>query len=77
MTDNVVSIKPSMNAAEALRNIADDIDSGLFDGESVTVISIPDVFQLGPVSNSDAATEAVFNCTFAIHKLIGAASNVE
>ena len=74
---NVVSIKPSMNAAEALRNIADAIDAGEFNGDSVTVIAMPDIFQLGPFNDGDAAAETVFNCNYAISRLMNAAQGIE
>ena len=74
---NVVSLRPSMNAAEALRNIADAIDDGEFNGDSVTVIAMPDIFQLGPFNDSEAAAETVFNCNYAIYKLMNAAMGEE
>lgn len=70
---NVTPIKPSINVAETLRQIADSIDSGEHDGECCTmVLDSKDVFSfgVGRVDDSRAAVEAVFDMTLGIHKLV-------
>jgi hypothetical protein len=68
-----VPIKPSINVAETLRQIADSIDSGESDGECCTmVLDSKDVFSfgVGRVDDSRAAVEAVFDMTLGIHRLM-------
>lgn len=73
---NVFQIKPCADAATALRNIADGIDNGEIDIDNVTVIAGTDVFQCGDFEDSRAVENAVFNCNYAIHKLMSAANNI-
>tara|TARA_Y100000782_G_C10009885_1_gene192368 strand:- start:14 stop:466 length:453 start_codon:yes stop_codon:yes gene_type:complete len=65
----VVPIKPSADAAQALRNIADRIESGELPNEA-TVVCGPEVFHAGQVDDARAATDAVFNLTVGIHRLM-------
>ena len=70
---NVTPIKPSINVAETLRRIADDIDSGGFEGMSCTmVLDSQHVFSFGKdrVDDNRAASEAVYDMTIGIHKLV-------
>lgn len=69
---DVIQFDQTKSIAEVLRGIADDIDSGEIVTESVTVIVLPDVWQVGDLTEEQASTDAVFNCTFAIHKLMRA-----
>jgi len=70
---NVTPIKPSINVAETLRRIADSIDSGEHDGECCTmVLDSQHVFSFGKdrVDDNRAASEAVYDMTIGIHKLV-------
>lgn len=69
---NVVQLKPSMNAADALRDIANRIESGELENE-VTVICGTEVFHAGVFDDGVAATNAVWNMTYGIHKLMNRA----
>lgn len=69
---NVTMIKSSMDVAATLRSIADNIDSGEYSSDSCTIILGSDVFHAGCVSDQQAASDAVFNMTFGIHKLMKA-----
>ena len=71
--DNVIDLKPSMNMAETLRLIADEIDSGAIKPDDITLIAIPHVYQIGVMSDEQAAMCTVFNCNYAIQKLMHAA----
>ena len=73
---NVIDLFQNQDAATALRNIADAIDAGEFNGDSLTLITVPDVFQIGTFENNDAITETLFNCQYAIHKLMTAAMDI-
>lgn len=70
---NITEIKPSMDIAGTLRRIADDIDKGVVKPDNVTLIALPHVYQIGTFDDGAAATETIFNCNFAIHKLMDAA----
>lgn len=74
---NVVEIKPSMNIPDTLRTIADEIERGEINPEAVTLIAIPHVYQIGVFNDNDAASETVFSCNFAIHKLMTAAMEID
>lgn len=63
-------IKPCANAPQALRNIADKMDSGEFDIDNVTIIAGTDVFQCGEFDEGRAVENAIFNLTFGIQKLM-------
>ncbi len=66
---NVVTIIPS--AADKLRSIADDMDAGVFSPQGVTIITLPHVFYVGDgVPDQVASANTVFDCQWAIHKLM-------
>lgn len=67
---NVVQLKPCVNAATALRNIAEMLESGELESSEVTVICGTEVFQCGVFDDERAAESAVFNMTMGIHKLM-------
>ena len=67
---NVIPIAGMAHSPTALRNIADGIERGDFDGSSVTVIAGPDVFHAGCINDAQAAQEAIWNMTCGIHKLM-------
>jgi len=71
----VVQIKPCTNIPLALRNIADQYEAGDFEGDCTLVIGL-DVFHLGTFDDSLAARDAVWNLTYAIHKLMYLPSKV-
>ncbi|MAY41689.1 MULTISPECIES: hypothetical protein [unclassified Neptuniibacter] len=68
----VVPIKPNTDAAQTLRNIADQIESGELPNEA-TVVCGTEVFHAGQVDDARAATDAVFNLNLGIHKLMNGA----
>lgn len=74
---DVVQLRPAADVVTALRNIADDIEAGLYNGESVTVIAVPDVFQLGAFDDNGAVTETVFNLNYALHKIMMYAMGID
>jgi len=69
----VLQIKPCANVSLGLRNIADQIDNNGIEQNDCTVIIGSEIFHLGVVSDEEAATQAIFNMTFGIHKLMNAA----
>ena len=69
MMGDVVQIKGCLDAARALRNIADQIESGELPNEA-TVVCGTEVFHAGQVDDARAATDAVFNLNFGIQKLM-------
>ena len=66
----VISLFPNQSISEGLRNIADDVDSGDLPDDGCTVILGKEVFHLGCASDEQAATDAVFNMTMGIHRLM-------
>lgn len=78
MTDNVVNIRPSVSMADALRNIADEIERGEIEPENLTIIAGIDIYQLGGNfrNDEDAVKETIWNCNFAISKLMNAAQGI-
>ena len=72
---NVSQIKASANAPTALRNIADQIESGELGDTEATVVVGSDVFHVGCVDSGEAAGNAVWNMTYGIHKLIDMANS--
>lgn len=68
----VVPIKPNTDAAQTLRNIVDQIESGELPNEA-TVVCGTEVFHTGQVDDARAASDAVFNLNLGIHKLMNSA----
>ena len=66
----VVNLFPNQSVSDGLRNIADEVDSGELPDDGCTVIIGKEVFHLGPGSDEQAATDAVFNMTMGVHKLM-------
>ncbi|NOY72195.1 MAG: hypothetical protein GXP14_07430 [Gammaproteobacteria bacterium] len=73
---DVIEIKPSMNIPETLRNIADGIERGDINPDAITLIAIPNVYQIGIFNDNDAASETIFACNYAIHKLMTASMDI-
>lgn len=69
----VLQLKPCVNVVTALRNIADGIESGELEADSITLISPPDIYHLGVFDDGAAAQDAIFNMTYGIHKMMNAA----
>lgn len=69
MMGKVVKIKGCLDAAQALRNIAEQIESGELPNEA-TVVCGTEVFHAGQVNDAQAAADAVFNLTVGIHRLM-------
>ncbi len=70
MTKKVMQLKPCVNAAIALRNIADQMENGECASDEVTVIAGTEVFHCGEFDDARAAESAIFNMTVGIHKLM-------
>lgn len=73
-------IKASINVPASLRLIADQIESGELNvpGDVGTLILNAEVFHIGRhISDERAAMQAVWDCTFAIAKLMRAATEEE
>ncbi len=71
MRSEPVQLKPCANAAIALRNIADKMESGEIAADECTVIAGIDVFHCGVFDDGDATKSAIFNMTMGIQKLMG------
>lgn len=69
---DVVQIKGCVDAAQTLRNIADQIDNGELPNEA-TIVCGSEVFHAGQVDDARAATDAVFNLNLGIQKLMNGA----
>lgn len=65
---NIIKFKP--DAIDALRDIADLMEDGVIPCE-FTLINGTDVYHCGD-SDANAASDAVFNMTLGIHKLMAA-----
>lgn len=70
MSSNVVKLKPS--AADQLRLLADQIEAGDYPCDGVTIIAGREVFRCSGESEVQAASSVVFDCTWAISKLMEA-----
>lgn len=70
--ENVIQLKPCANAAVALRNIADMMESGEITSDECTVIAGTNVFHCGEIDDGRAAESAIFNMTLGIQKLMSA-----
>ncbi len=68
--NKAVQLKPCANAAIALRNIADQMESGEIAADECTVIAGIDVFHCGEFDDGRAAESAIFNMTMGIQKLM-------
>ena len=75
--NNVIELKPSMDIPKTLRVIADEIEQGIIKPDAVTLIAIPNIYQIGVFDDGDAASETIFNCNYAIHKLMNAAMDID
>lgn len=67
---NVITLRPKASVADALRNIADEFDSGKRDGQEVTLIIGLEVFHIGCDDDNEAAASAIFDMTFGLQKLM-------
>ena len=71
MSAEIVPLHPSTNVAASLRQLADDITAGAYDHTAdCTVVLGTHVFYFGEVEASRAAVNAVWDLTYAIHKLM-------
>jgi hypothetical protein len=68
----IVPIKPSNDVVEGLKNIIDGIENGSIAKDNCTVITGGEIFHLGTANDSQAASDAVFNMTYGIHRLMSA-----
>lgn len=75
---NVIKLRP--DTADALRNIADDIESGYYHehcSPEATLIIGTEVCHFGCKTAEEAAVNAVWNMVWAITKLMNAAHEDE
>lgn len=72
-----VPIAPCTDIPKMLRNLADDIESGAYQPDDVTVIAIPDIFHYGRVSDEHSAAYTAFDLQWAITKLMTTAVHGE
>lgn len=68
--NNVIQLFPKNDAPTALRNIAALIEKGEIAGDSIAVVSIPDIFMIGHFEDNDPATEFIFNMQYGIQKMM-------
>ena len=68
--NNVIQLKPCANAATALRNIADRMESGDISASTCTIIAGEDIFHCGVFDDERSVTNAIFDMTFGIQKLM-------
>lgn len=73
----IIQLKPLANIPEALRKLADKIESGELEIDELTWVAPPYVGHLGSVNNHQSATSAVFNMTYGIQKMIDAVLRAE
>jgi len=69
---NVIHINENLDIPETLRSIAAAIECGEIKTDLVTLIAVPEVYQIGVFNDETAALEAIFACNYAIHKLLNA-----
>lgn len=70
MKNNIAQIKPCVNAAIALRNIADRMEKGEIESKDCTLIAGLEVFHFGNSDDARSAEAAIFNMTMGIQKLM-------
>jgi len=70
---NITTLKPLTNIPDSLRSIADEIESGLYDADSCTLILGVDIFHLGTFHDDDAGVKSIWDMTYGIHKLMARA----
>jgi hypothetical protein len=56
---DIITLRPNMNIPETLRAIADEIEQGIFTTDAVTLIAVPDIFQIGTCNDNDAVNETI------------------
>lgn len=68
---DVTNLFPNQDIPSALREIAREIEAGeLTVSSEMTIISMPHVFQIGRFDKVSATEITVFNCNYAISKLM-------
>jgi hypothetical protein len=73
MSAEIVPLHPSTDVAVRLHQLADDIAAGAYDHTADrTVVLGTHVFYFGEIEASRAAVNAVWDLTYAIHKLMAA-----
>lgn len=70
MSSNVIKLIPS--AADQLRLLADQIEAGDYPCDGVTIVAGREVFRCSTESDRAAVSSVVFDCTWAISKLMEA-----
>ena len=67
---NIVKLHPNTDIPQGLRNIADSIEMDDVGAEGCTVVIGLNVYHLGTHNDTQAASDAVFNMTYGIHRLM-------
>lgn len=67
---NVIHIRPCADVVQGLRNIADDIESGAFSCDNITLIMNSEISQLGQFNPDRAAEKAVFDMVYGLSKMM-------
>jgi len=67
---DVVHIRPCADVVQGLRNLADDIESGEFSCDNITLIMNSEISQLGQFSAERSAEKAVFDMVFGLSKIM-------
>ncbi len=71
---DVILMRNSLDVAATLKRIATQIESGELVADAATLIIGTNVFHFGHVlSDANAAQETIWDCTYAIHKLMSTA----
>lgn len=65
----VVPLCPCQHISKTLRYIADSVDKGELEGDATIVIGTK-IFHVGQVHSDQAVKEAIWDMTYAIHKLM-------
>lgn len=74
MAAKIIHIQPaSASVPDALRNIADQYESGDYGDDPATIVIGREVFHIGTRGDDKAAVNAVFDLQLGIHKLMAAA----
>lgn len=75
MTAEITYINGSIPVPEALRNIADAIDAGEYEGDHAVLLMDGSIFGLGMADDAQKAVDVVFDLNLALHRLMKAAAN--
>jgi len=75
MSDNVKLLWDHLDLPTVFRNIADDLEAGRYKADTATIIMGVEVFHVGNVvGEARSASNVIWDCNFAIAKLMRAAT---